>query len=42
MKSDVAGSGACTRSNSVILSKQTNLNVPKQRIWPALVYFFLS
>lgn len=42
MKADVAGSGACTCSNSVILSKQTNLSVPKQRILPALVYFFLS
>lgn len=30
MKYDVAGSGA--HSNSVILGKQTNLSMPKQRI----------
>lgn len=39
MKSDVASSGACTHSNSVILGKQTNLSMPKQRILPALVFF---
>lgn len=39
MKPDEAGNGACTYSNSVILGKQTNLSMPKQRILPALVFF---
>ena len=42
MKSDVAGSGTCTHSNSVIWDKQTNLSVPKQRTLPALFFFLVT
>lgn len=42
MKSDVAGGGAHINSNSVILGKQTNLIMPKQRILPALVFYLVT
>ena len=42
MKPDVAGSGVHIHSNFVVLGKQTNLTLPKQRILPALAFFLVS